>query len=453
MTYQPPAPGDKIIIVGGGCFGLSTAYALSLKGIYDVWVYDRQTIPAPDAASTDINKIVRMDYADDTIYMHLAIEAIQMWHQWNKERADMGLEPVFHPSGVLLFSSNGEYSDFEKQSLKHIREAGYGHVIEELKSPEEIIARYPYFKDAVDNGYNIAYLNKEGGWCNSAEAVKHLYGKCVANGVKFVQGAKGELAQVHCDPTQPKKVIGIQTKDGLIHYADRVVLATGSWTAGLVDMSDQLVASGQVVVHFKPPQSLSKQLKNQPVWCADLSRTGYYGFPTNGDGKVKVGRHFSGYLNPREDGISIPRTQLAHVTDTIPIKDLREMRGFLNEFLPSTSSLDVSYARVCWYSDSIDGNFLVAPHPEFSNLIVASGDSGHGMKFITNLGFKICHVIEGIDSEYSRSWAWHHLSSENVRLDGLRADVDQRRAILIEQDNEEARMALAEELLAAKARL
>jgi sarcosine oxidase/L-pipecolate oxidase len=55
-NYTPPAPGSKIIIVGGGCFGLSTAYALSLKNQYDIWVYDRQEIPAPDAASTGKKK-------------------------------------------------------------------------------------------------------------------------------------------------------------------------------------------------------------------------------------------------------------------------------------------------------------------------------------------------------------------------------------------------------------
>jgi sarcosine oxidase/L-pipecolate oxidase len=50
--YIPPVAGSKIIIVGGGCFGLSTAYALSLKNQYDITVFDRQTIPAPDAASS-----------------------------------------------------------------------------------------------------------------------------------------------------------------------------------------------------------------------------------------------------------------------------------------------------------------------------------------------------------------------------------------------------------------
>lgn len=52
MNYTAPTPGSKIIIVGGGCFGLSTAYALSLKRQYEICVFDRQTIPCPDAAST-----------------------------------------------------------------------------------------------------------------------------------------------------------------------------------------------------------------------------------------------------------------------------------------------------------------------------------------------------------------------------------------------------------------
>ena len=48
---------DKVLIVGGGCFGLSTAYHLLKRGFADVTVIDRSaTLPAPDAASTDLNK-------------------------------------------------------------------------------------------------------------------------------------------------------------------------------------------------------------------------------------------------------------------------------------------------------------------------------------------------------------------------------------------------------------
>lgn len=50
-NYQAPKAGSHIVVVGGGCFGLSTALTLSLKG-YQVTVYDREQIPVRDAASS-----------------------------------------------------------------------------------------------------------------------------------------------------------------------------------------------------------------------------------------------------------------------------------------------------------------------------------------------------------------------------------------------------------------
>lgn len=50
-------PSSKIVIIGSGCFGVSTALHLLRRGYKDVTILDRSPIlPAPDAASTDINK-------------------------------------------------------------------------------------------------------------------------------------------------------------------------------------------------------------------------------------------------------------------------------------------------------------------------------------------------------------------------------------------------------------
>jgi sarcosine oxidase/L-pipecolate oxidase len=47
----------KTLIVGSGCFGLSTAWALLKRGWTDVTVIDKAaTLPAPDAASNDLNR-------------------------------------------------------------------------------------------------------------------------------------------------------------------------------------------------------------------------------------------------------------------------------------------------------------------------------------------------------------------------------------------------------------
>ncbi|KAI9494706.1 FAD dependent oxidoreductase-domain-containing protein [Zychaea mexicana] len=428
-SYTPPPPGSKIIIVGAGAFGLSTAYALSLKNKYDIWVFDRDTVPVPDAAST----------------------GLPIWEQWNKERAAKGLSPVYHKTGVIFFSKNGQFSEYEKQSMQNIKEAGYGHVIEQL-SPESIVERFPHFKAAVENGYNVAYFNKEGGWCNSSEAIKHVYEKCRANGVRFVLGAEiGCFEQLYQESTSnnKKKVLGIKTKNKKIHRADRVIMATGSWTASLIDLGNKLVATGQIVMHFKPPPaSIFHQIKNQPAWSADSSKTGFYGFPINADGKLKLACHSIGYLNPRKsDTVSVPRTQSTNVGDTIPVKALTEFRNFLSDFFPMTSAMDVHYTRVCWYSDSMDSNFLIAPHPDKENLIIVSGDSGHGMKFLPVIGLKVAQIVEGIETDYSRSWGWRDAVDNSASFDAMRAgkSTDIVPLLLCDPDIEETKMCTLED--------
>lgn len=178
-----------------------------------------------------------------------------------------------------------------------------------------------------------------------------------------------------------KFVTGIKTRDGVTHNADRVIMTTGSWTPSLLDMKNQVIATGQVVVHFRPSEKIKQTLKNLPVWFGDFSRAGFYGFPINDDGVMKVALHAAGYLNPRQgDNVSVPRTQSTNDQDTIPLRAVQEFREYLHLFLPITEELDITYSRVCWYADSVDGDFIIAPHPDYDNLIVATGDSGHAMK-------------------------------------------------------------------------
>lgn len=51
------ASNTSFLIVGAGCFGVSTAYHLLKRGYHNVTIVDRSAnLPAPDAASTDLNK-------------------------------------------------------------------------------------------------------------------------------------------------------------------------------------------------------------------------------------------------------------------------------------------------------------------------------------------------------------------------------------------------------------
>lgn len=62
-----------IAIIGGGAFGLSTAFELSKKGYTDVTVFERdEEIPSRWSAANDLNKIMRAEYEDE-FYTNLAV--------------------------------------------------------------------------------------------------------------------------------------------------------------------------------------------------------------------------------------------------------------------------------------------------------------------------------------------------------------------------------------------
>jgi sarcosine oxidase/L-pipecolate oxidase len=64
---------SRIIIIGGGAWGLSTALYLTEAGYSDVTILDRaEAILSPYSAAYDLNKIVRAEYEGD-FYSKLAL--------------------------------------------------------------------------------------------------------------------------------------------------------------------------------------------------------------------------------------------------------------------------------------------------------------------------------------------------------------------------------------------
>lgn len=75
---MPADTSKSILIIGGGTFGTSTAYNLSLRGYNNITVLDRFLVPSVEAAGNDINKVIRSDYAEP-LYTKLGNEAITHW--------------------------------------------------------------------------------------------------------------------------------------------------------------------------------------------------------------------------------------------------------------------------------------------------------------------------------------------------------------------------------------
>src|SRR2546426_402230 len=91
------SPGmDRVLVAGAGVFGVTAAIELRERG-HPVVLIDPGPLPHPLAASTDISKVVRLEYGADEPYTALAERAIEGWRRWNRD-----LGPLYHETGLLL---------------------------------------------------------------------------------------------------------------------------------------------------------------------------------------------------------------------------------------------------------------------------------------------------------------------------------------------------------------
>jgi sarcosine oxidase/L-pipecolate oxidase len=56
---------------------------------------------------------------------------------------------------------------------------------------------------------------------------------------------------------------------------------------------------------------------------------------------------------------------------------------------------------MCWYCDTVTGDWLVDYHPDYANLFVATGCSGHAFKFAPNLGREVLALIERRPTQFT----------------------------------------------------
>lgn len=93
----------RVLVVGAGAFGLSTALYLQRyhKHYVSILLLDSQPFPSVDSASgNDTSRAVRPDYADP-FYAVLAKEAIQAW------RTDPVFSNHYRESGRVTASAPG----------------------------------------------------------------------------------------------------------------------------------------------------------------------------------------------------------------------------------------------------------------------------------------------------------------------------------------------------------
>jgi len=353
----------RVLVVGGGIFGVTAALALRAERC-DVTLVDPGPLPHPLAESTDISKVVRIDYGADEEYTRLGELALAGWRRWNASWP----VPRFHETGVSFLSRTPmQPGGFEHDSFAMLSRRGYP--VERLDAAA-IVERFPAYRPgALVDGY----VHREGGWAESGAVVAQLVAECIAAGVDLRAGC----------PVDRIVAEGVSCGTDTLH-ADAICVCAGAWTQRLVpELAGSLRAVGQPVFHLRPRDPSRFEAARFPVFGADIARTGYYGFPVNRDGIVKIANHGTGIAMAPDDARDVTAAQE------------QALRDFLADVFPSLVDAPIVHRRLCVYGDSLDGHFWIARHPERPYLTVAAGGSGHAFKFAPVLGGLIAEAVLG----------------------------------------------------------
>ncbi len=87
-------------------------------------------------------------------------------------------------------------------------------------------------------------------------------------------------------------------------------------------------------------------------------------------------------------------------------EETARLRAFLAGSLPALADAPIVNTRVCLYCDTWDGHFWIAHDPERPGLALATGGSGHGLKFAPVLGPLIADVVERKPNPYAAKFRW-----------------------------------------------
>lgn len=431
---------QTVNIVGAGVFGLSSALHLALDG-FQVTLFDRNDLRATqyssvinDGASCDMNKIVRTAYGGDTLIQSWANESLREWQKWDEERRKAGSqEPLLDLCGYARLDNAPQHRSYEAGHLAYCDANGTRHTQYDLTLDEDQRRAARDGWAAKMNAFTrpkgtIGVLDSTAGVVRAADACHYLARRLADElGVRFVTGeTQGRFSHWY-DGNSTSFV----TADGRTHHADRVVMALGPWSAEHVpELRPSLEATAGSVMIFEIDAERTDLLARHDAAHMPILHIkpghdievepdgGVYAFPHQG-GLLKIGSRGVRYTNPSHDSLPYSRP-ITSVTSpslaAVPRPAAIGVARFIANHFPHLVEPDESKGnalpiklvrtRLCWYTDTYDKNFFICELPFRPGVVLCTGGSGHGFKFLPVLGQVTLDVIKGRQTALTDRFRW-----------------------------------------------
>jgi sarcosine oxidase len=356
-----------VAVVGAGVFGAWTAYQLRLQGAA-VLLLDAYGPGNSRASSGGESRMIRLGYGPDEIYSRSAQRSMGLWQQLFES---VGRPNLFQKTGILwLACEHDAYCEATFATLQRI-----GARCEKLDH-ESLIRNYPQL---ALGPVRWGIIEPESGVLLARRAVQAVAAKARASGVDYLEAA---IKPPHATTT---KLETIQTTSGKEIAADRFVFACGPWLPKLFpELLGDLIHVTRQEVYFLgvPPGDDRFNIGVMPAWI-DFNDL-IYALPNiEGRGfKIAIDEH-----GPEFDPDSGERV--------VSSSGLTAVREYLAQRVPLLVDAPVTETRVCQYENTSNGDLLIDQHPDFENVWLVGGGSGHGFKHGPAVGEYVTAMMSG----------------------------------------------------------
>lgn len=248
-------------------------------------------------------------------------------------------------------------------SLQSCREHGIAH---EVLDAGEVMRRYPGYRLPAEMA---AVYQQDGGFVLPERSIAAHVSAALAlgaevHGCERVAGWSAEGGEVE-----------VRTERGR-YRADRLVITAGAWAAQSLPLLKSLaVPERQVMIWTQPLRAEAFTPESFPIFNMEAPEGRFYGFPVFSVPGFKLGKYH--HRSERTDPDAMYRG--------FDREDETVLLAGIERYFPDANGPTLAM-KTCLFTNSPDEHFILDVHPEWPQVSLAAGFSGHGFKFAPVIG-------------------------------------------------------------------
>jgi sarcosine oxidase len=345
-----------VIVLGVGGMGSAACHQLARRGAR-VLGLEQFPLVHDRGSSHGQTRIIRQAYFEHHDYVPLLLRAYELWNNL-EQTADCIL---FQQVGLVLSGRP------EGETISGALMSARLHSLQvETYSATDAARRWKSLSFPEDH---TVVFEPKAGLLRVESCVQSQIDQAALLGARFHAGERVQ------EWSSNGRTVWVRTDRGE-YTATSLVVAAGAWAGPILQTLHLPLNVVRKFVGWYPIQSGGFAAEHgMPTYFYELPHGTFYGFPSIDGRTVKAAEHSGG--QPVDDPAAVDRA--------MHDEDLPQLDAFIQSHLPGLQPTPVEHS-VCLYTLTPDQHFIVDIHPEWDNVSIAAGFSGHGFKFAPVIG-------------------------------------------------------------------